>query len=76
MNNSETSFYVHVGCLISLIVPIVRAVINFILIFFLWNWLMPDLFGLSKISFFQTVGIFFLLGLFRSFLSFGNSSDD
>lgn len=38
----------------------------------LWNWLMPDIFGLHRISFWQAVGLMFLswllfggLGLFR-----------
>lgn len=33
----------------------------------LWNWLMPMLFGLIKITFFQAIGLYFLAGiLFKS----------
>lgn len=33
----------------------------------LWNWLMPAVFGLSKIAFWQSVGLYFLSGiLFRN----------
>ena len=54
------------GCLTILIGGIVWAVVNSILVVFLWNWLMPDLFGFSKISLVQAIGISFLLGLLRS----------
>ena len=30
----------------------------------LWNWLMPTIFGLTKITFFQSVGLLILTGLF------------
>ena len=30
----------------------------------LWNWLMPAIFGLTKITFFQSVGLLTLTGLF------------
>lgn len=33
----------------------------------LWNWLMPDIFGLQEITFWQALGINFLTGiLFRT----------
>ena len=33
----------------------------------LWNWLVPELFGLPRISFFQALGLLLLSGmLFRS----------
>jgi hypothetical protein len=62
------------GCLTILIGGIVWAVVNSILVVILWNWLMPDLFGLSTISLFQAIGISFLGGLLRS--SSDNSSRD
>jgi len=62
------------GCLTIIIGGIVWAVVNSILVVLLWNWLMPDLFGLSTISLFQAIGISFLLGLLRS--SSENSSGD
>ena len=39
------------GCL-TIIGGIIGAVVNSILVVLLWNWLMPDLFGLSTISLF------------------------
>jgi hypothetical protein len=51
---------------------------GFIFAFFtmwLWNWLMPDIFGLKEISFMQAFGINILSGiLFRS--SFTYKNDD
>jgi len=32
----------------------------------LWNWLMPVIFGLPKITFWQAVGLRFLLGMITS----------
>jgi hypothetical protein len=76
MNSSSNSFNVGCGsgCLTILIGAIVWAVVNSILIVFLWNWLIPDLLGLSKISLLQAIGISFLLGLLRSSSSSDNSS--
>lgn len=42
----------------------------------LWNWLMPAIFGLTKITFWQAFGINFLSGLlFKSSSSCKCSSD-
>ena len=62
------------GCLTIIIGGSVWAVVNSILVVILWNWLMPDLFGLSTISLFQAIGISFLLGLLRSSSYSENSS--
>lgn len=36
-------------------------------VYFLWNWLMPDIFGLTEITFLQSVGLSFLCScLFKS----------
>jgi hypothetical protein len=32
----------------------------------LWNWLMPSIFGVIKITFWQALGINLLTGIFRS----------
>ena len=32
--------------------------------YFLWNWLMPDIFGLSKIDVLQALGLNFLAHIF------------
>ncbi|WP_333356215.1 hypothetical protein [Microcoleus sp. B3-A4] len=62
------------GCLTILILGIVGAVVNYILVVILWNWLMPDLFGLSTISIFQAIGISLLVNLLRSSSPSDNSS--
>lgn len=41
----------------------------------LWNWLMPVIFGLTKITFWQALGLNFLTGiLFRS--TYNNNSSN
>ena len=35
----------------------------------LWNWLMPGIFGLARITFFQAFGLKFLLGLIMGKMS-------
>jgi hypothetical protein len=54
--------------LLGLLFWILFAAIIFVLpTWLLWNWLMPDLFGLPQITFFQSLGLILLCGmLFRS----------
>jgi len=62
-----------------LLVLFIVAVLAFILAFptlWLWNWLMPAIFGLTKITFWQAVGINILSGiLFKSSSSSSKKSD-
>ncbi len=78
MNSSDTFSATGCGsgCLMLLIGAAVRALLGCILIVLLWNWLMVDLFGISKISLFQAIGLSFLLGLLRSSSSSGDSLGD
>lgn len=39
------------------------AILDGILVYFLWNWLMPEIFQLTSISFIQAIGITFLFKL-------------
>ena len=39
----------------------------------LWNWLVPSIFGLSKITFFQAFGLKLLLGLTFGRVSFNET---
>ena len=32
-------------------------------IMFLWNWLIPDLFNIGEISYWQAIGLYYLFGL-------------
>jgi len=52
-----------------LIVALVGAFIG-IPVYFLWNWLMPIIFGLKTITFFQAIG----LSVLASLLTKGSSS--
>jgi hypothetical protein len=43
-------------------------------IMWLWNWLMPELFDLQTIGYWQSFGLFYLSGLlFRSFTATKNN---
>lgn len=41
---------------------VVYSLLTAIPVFFLWNWLMPDLFGLSQVTFWQALGLSLLCG--------------
>lgn len=50
-----------IGFVVLVIVAIaVTALIAGIPVYYLWNWLMPSIFRLTKISYMQAVGIAFL----------------
>lgn len=49
--------------LLAIILLIAGCFINAIPVYFLWNWLMPDLFNISEITFLQSVGIMLLCSL-------------
>ena len=46
-----------------IIVMAAVSLIGAIPTYFLWNWLMPDIFGLTTIGFWQAWGIFWLAGI-------------
>lgn len=47
-----------------------------VLVYLLWNWLMPDIFGLPTISYWQAWGLYFLAHLlFRGSSSSSSSRD-
>lgn len=55
------------GCVLIFILCVGLAFLNCIPTYFLWNWLMPEIFGLKTISLFQAWGLNFLCGmLFKS----------
>ncbi len=57
---------ISVGVTAIFIVAIV-SIVAAIPTFFLWNWLMPAIFGITKVTFWQAWGINFLAGiLFKS----------
>jgi len=52
--------------IMGLFTMVIISFISAIPVLFLWNWLMPLIFGITKLTFIQTWGITFLTGiLFR-----------
>lgn len=49
--------------IVTMVMVIVTSLIAAIPVYFLWNWLIPDIFGLTTINFTQTVGLCFLVKL-------------
>ena len=49
-----------VTIVIGILVFALVAVISALPVMLLWNWLMPDIFGLTTINFWQALGICFL----------------
>lgn len=49
--------------IVTMMIAIVISLIAAIPVYFLWNWLIPDIFGLTTINFIQTVGLCFLVKL-------------
>lgn len=63
----ETVINCIVGFVLGLVILAIFAVIGAIPLFFLWNWLMPVLFGIVEVTFGQAIGLLFLTGiLFKS----------
>lgn len=56
-----------------LLIPLL--ILDFFIIKWLWNWLMPALFGVSQITFWQAAGIFILARcIWGTGLKYRNSS--
>jgi hypothetical protein len=49
--------------LLAIVIIAVVGIIAAIPMYYLWNWLMPELFGLKIITFWQALGLVFLSGL-------------
>ena len=50
------------------------AILFGFIIMWLWNWLMPEIFGLATLSYWQAVGLFILLKLLLGGCGSGSSS--
>ncbi len=48
------------GVVVGILVFAFCFFINITIFYFLWNWLVPDLFGLSKLTYLQASGLFLL----------------
>ena len=54
------------GCLIAILAIVFRIIMLFVFAvpaMYLWNWLMPLIFNLPTVNFWQTVGFMLLLNL-------------
>lgn len=52
-----------VGVIVVLLATLVAAFIEGLFVMWLWNWLMPAIFGLGAITYWQGWGISFLCGM-------------
>lgn len=56
-----------VGLILGLIIIAVFGLLGAIILWPLWNWLMPEIFGLKSITYWQAYGLIFLCSmLFKS----------
>ena len=52
------------GCIGVIVMIVMIALIMAFPTLWLWNWLMPEIFGLTTITFWQALGLNFLTGIF------------
>ena len=64
INGIKISAWIMAILLIGISVTLIAFIIG-IPIYFLWNWLMPVLFGLPKITIFQAFGLWIFVWLFK-----------
>lgn len=64
-----------IGMVILGIIAITGLAILFgFIIMWLWNWLMPEIFGLTTLNYWQAVGVFILFKILLGGCNFGNDS--
>jgi hypothetical protein len=62
------------GVIIAFVIIAIASILGAIPLYFLWNWLMPIIFGLTQITFLQAIGINFLAAvLFKTTVNNGKS---
>jgi len=49
--------------LLALVTWVLKSLVLAYPVMWLWNWLMPDIFGLTTISFWQALGLLLLFGI-------------
>ena len=59
----EKALKTFVGVIVVLLATLVAAFIEGLFVMWLWNWLMPAIFGLGAITYWQGWGISFLCGM-------------
>lgn len=50
------------------------AILFGFIIMWLWNWLMPEIFGLTTLNYWQAVGVFILFKILLGGCNFGNDN--
>lgn len=60
-----TNFFTYVGAILggAIIIFIIMLAVTYPTML-LWNWLMPDIFGLKELEFWQTFGLIVLANVF------------
>jgi hypothetical protein len=68
-------FFLKAGIMFT-VLPVLFAAVGGFSLMYLWNWLMPAIFGLSVLTFWQALGLLvlsrMLFGLFRGRSHFGH----
>lgn len=71
----ETLAKIIIVAILGIVGVAIFAALGAIPLYFLWNWLMPALFGLKTVTFLQAIGLIFLTSiLFKSSTSSSDSS--
>lgn len=68
-------FRVIVYAILGLIAAVLMGIIFGLAIMYLWNWLMPSLFNLKEITYWQGIGIFVLARIIFGFGGGGSSQE-
>lgn len=61
------------GCFTTALMVMIMVIITGWIVMLLWNWLMPDIFGLKEISIWQAYGLTLLGNLMFSRINFNRS---
>lgn len=48
---------------LAVLIDFIMSFITGVIVMYLWNWLMPDIFGLTTITYWQGIGIAFLCSI-------------
>ena len=61
------------GCLTAWLMVMIMVIITGWIVMLLWNWLMPEIFGVKEITLLQAYGLTLLGNLLFSRINFNNS---
>lgn len=72
--NNETFDTAIIALFLMLVIVFITSLVFAWPVMILWNWLMPALFGITKLTFWQSWGLMFLTGLLFDRSSISSSS--